>query len=180
MSEALWARPGWLTRRSGNLLGALACVGLMSYALYVQHGLGLEPCPLCIMQRIAVIAVGAGFLLAFLHHPGRLGARVYGVAIPLLAVGGLLISARHVWIQFQPPGSVAACGASLDYMLDILPVWEVAQRVFTGSGECAKIDWQLLGLSMPWWVGFSFISLSIWGMLVNLALPARFEGTGGR
>jgi len=159
--------PGWLTRRRGNLLGLAACAALLAYALFVQYGLGLEPCPLCILQRIAVIAVGALFLIAFLHDPAERGARVYGLLIDVSALAGIAVAARHVWIIAQPPGTVAECGASLDYMLDVLPLHEVLGKVLTGSGECAKIDWQFLGLSMPAWVLMSLVALGTWGIVVN-------------
>ena len=117
--------PDWLTRRTGNFLGLLACAALMAYALYAQYGMGLEPCPLCILQRVAVMAAGVLFLLAFLHNPGDRGARVYGALIDLVALLGILVAARQIWIIAQPPGSVAECGASLDYMMDVLPLHEV-------------------------------------------------------
>jgi len=157
-----------VTRRLGNTLGFLACVALMAYALYAQHVLGLEPCPLCIFQRVAVIAVGVLFLIAALHHPGRTGARVYGGLLVLAALAGMLISLRHVWIQAQPPGTVAACGAGLDYLMEIMPLTQVITKVLTGSGECGKVDWTLLGLSMPWWVLFSLAALSVWAAFINL------------
>lgn len=159
-------------RRSGNLVGFLICAGLIGYALYSQYGLGFEPCPLCIFQRVAVMAVGAIFLLAALHHPRSNGALVYGVLIIIAALIGVGIAGRHVWIQAQPPGTVAACGATLDYMMEILPVWNVITKVLTGSGECAEINWTLLGLSMPWWVLFSFIVLGIWALWVNIIAPS--------
>jgi disulfide bond formation protein DsbB len=139
----------------------------MAYALYAEHVLGLEPCPLCIFQRVAVIALGAAFLLAAIHNPRRTGARVYGALQLIIAVLGLLIVARHVWIQAQPPGTVAACGAGLDYLLDIMPITDVITKVLTGSGECGTIDWTLLGLSMPWWVGISLVVLAAWAALTN-------------
>jgi disulfide bond formation protein DsbB len=156
-----------LNRRLGYGLGFLACVGLMAYALYAQYGLGLDPCPLCIFQRVAVIATGVLFLLAALHNPATLGARIYGGLIAATALGGVAIAARHVWIQAQPPGTVAACGADLDYLLEIMPLTEVINRVLTGSGECGKIDWTFLGLSMPWWVLISLAALGIWGAAVS-------------
>jgi len=159
--------PAWLTRRTGNLLGILACAGLISYALYVQYGMGLEPCPLCILQRMAVIAVGVLFVLAFLHNPGDRGARAYGVLIDLAALAGIAVAARHIWIIAQPPGSVAECGASLDYMMAVLPLHEVLGKVLTGSGECAKIDWMFLGLNMPTWVLMSLVAVGTWGLAVN-------------
>ncbi len=155
------------SRQLANGLGFLACAALMGYALYAQHGLGLEPCPLCIFQRVAVIALGVLFLIAAIHDPGRSGARVYAVLLSLAALGGILVSTRHIWIQAQPPGTVAACGASLDYMLDIMPVTDVITKVLTGSGECGKVDWRLLGLSMPWWVLISLVVLAGWAVLVN-------------
>jgi disulfide bond formation protein DsbB len=155
-------------RRVGNLLGFLACVALMAYALYAQHVLGMEPCPLCVFQRVAVVAVGVLFLMAALHDPGQRGARVYTALLLIAVIAGVAISSRHVWIQAQPPGSVAACGASLDYLMDIMPVTEVITKVLTGSGECGKVDWTLLGLSMPWWVLFSLAALGVWATLVNL------------
>jgi protein dithiol:quinone oxidoreductase len=154
-------------RRSGNALGFVACAALMGYALYAQYVLGLAPCPLCIFQRVATIAAGVLFLIAAIHNPGATGARVYGALIGLAALGGMLISARHIWIQAQPPGTVAACGADLDYLLEIMPVTEVVSKVLTGSGECGKIDWTFLGLTMPWWVAISLAVLCAWALVVN-------------
>ena len=156
-----------ISRRSGNALGFLACAGLMGYALYAQYVLGLAPCPLCIFQRIATIVTGILFLIAAIHDPRGTGARVYGALITLAALGGMLISARHVWIQAQPPGTVAACGADLNYLLEIMPVTDVISKVLTGSGECGTVDWTLLGLSMPWWVAISLALLGAWALLVN-------------
>jgi disulfide bond formation protein DsbB len=156
-----------INRRLGNGLGFLACVALMAYALYAQQVLGLAPCPLCIFQRVAVISVGVVFLIAALHNPSGLGARVYGALILLAAFCGMGISARHIWIQAQPPGTVAACGADLNFLMDIMPITEVVKKVLTGSGECGKVDWTFLGLSMPWWVLFSLAVLAIWGAIVN-------------
>jgi len=98
----------------------MVCAGLIAYALYSQHVLGYEPCPLCILQRVAVIALGALFLLAWLHAPRPRGARIYAVLLGMTALIGALVAWRHLWIIAQPPGTVAECGASLDYMLDVL------------------------------------------------------------
>jgi protein dithiol:quinone oxidoreductase len=156
-----------IDRRAGNALGFLACAALMGYALYAQHVLGLSPCPLCIFQRVAVLVVGVLFLIAALHNPHGSGARVYGALIDLAAFAGIAIAARHIWIQAQPPGTVAACGADLDYLLEIMPLTEVVNKVLTGSGECGKVDWSLLGLSMPWWVLVALVVLGAWGVVVN-------------
>lgn len=157
-----------LNRRIANLIGFAVCAALMAYALYAEHVMGLEPCPLCIFQRVAVISVGMLFLVAALHNPDKLGARVYGALIAVAALAGMGIATRHVWIQAQPPGSVAACGAGLDYMLEILPVVEVVMNVLTASGECGTIDWRFLGLTMPAWVLLSLAALGAWGVAVNV------------
>ena len=165
-----------ITRRTGNALGFLACLSLMAYALYAEHVLGLAPCPLCIFQRVAVIALGAVFLLAALHNPPPRGARIYA-GLQLLAVTfGVLVSSRHIWVQMQPKGSVADCGADLNYLLEILPVFDVVKKVLFGSGECQAIDWSLLGLSMPWWVAISQVALGAWALYANVsARPAASD-----
>jgi disulfide bond formation protein DsbB len=144
-------------------------VGLLGFALYAQYGLGLEPCPLCILQRVAVLVVGLLFVAAFIHDPGDRGARVYGSLIDLAALAGIAVAARQIWIIAQPPGSVAECGASLDYMMAVLPWHEVLAKVLTGSGECAKVDWLFLGLNMPTWVLISLVVVGTWGLAVNWA-----------
>jgi len=134
--------------------------------------LQLEPCPLCIFQRIAVMATGVIFLLAFLHHPkSNAGATLYGVFISVAALCGILIASRHIWIQAQPPGTVAACGATLDYMMQYMSVSKVISKVLMGSGECAEVNWRLLGLSMPWWVLFACAGLLGWALWVNVICP---------
>ena len=168
-----------MSRRLGNALGFLACAALIAYALYAEHVLGLAPCPLCIFQRVAVIVISVLFLLAALHQPGRTGARVYTVLIGIASLAGIAIAARHIWIQAQPPGSVAACGADLNYMMDILPLTEVISKVLTGSGECGELNWSLLGLSMPWWVAIALGLLSAWGAIINFAANEKRLAVSG-
>ena len=165
----------WLRPRGANLAAFLACVGLMLYALYAQYVLKLQPCPLCIFQRIAVIVVGVFFLLAALHDPGRVGRRIYAVLQVLPALAGIGVAARHIWIQAQPPGTVASCGASLDYLVTILPISEVISKVLSGSGECAQITWRFLGLSMPWWVLMSLAALAAWAIGWNAGRAGERE-----
>jgi disulfide bond formation protein DsbB len=156
------------TRSPGNLAGFAACAALLGYAYYSQYVLGLEPCPLCILQRIAVLATGLAFLGAAIHRARRSGAAAWGILIALCAGLGAAVAARHVWITTQPAGTVAECGASLDYMLEVLPLREVLTTVLTGSGECAKVDWHFLGVSMPAWVLACLGLLGAWGLYVNL------------
>jgi disulfide bond formation protein DsbB len=157
-SIVLLIMPRW---RLAHLLGALACAGLMGYALYAQYVLGLDPCPLCVLQRVAVIGAGVVFLLAALHNPGRVGSIVYSVLIVAIAGSGAAVAGRHVWLQSLPPDQVPACGASLEYMLETLPFWEVLSTVFKGSGDCAKVDWQMIGLSMPAWTLVAFLTMIV-------------------
>ncbi len=153
--------------RAGNLIGFLACAGLMAYALYVQHGLGFEPCPLCIFQRVAVIMLGAVFALAALHDPGAAGRRVYGVAAAVAAVAGAGVAGRHLWLQSLPPDQVPSCGPGLEYMLESFPFTEMLRTVLSGSGECAQVDWRFLGLAMPAWVLISVVTLGLFALWNN-------------
>src|SRR3972149_11471408 len=91
------------SRRAGNLAGFIACAGLIASAYSLQWVRGVEPCPLCIMQRVAVFATGIAFLVAALHHPGRIGARIYGGLISVLSLTGAGVAGRHVWLQYMPP-----------------------------------------------------------------------------
>ena len=158
----------WLRSRRGlNAAGFVACVGMMAYALYSQHVLGLDPCPLCIFQRIGVIVTGICFALAALHGPGQAGARVYGSLIALSALIGASISGWHVYMQNLPPDQVPECGPGLGYMLDTLPFVDTLKMVFQGSGECAETLWSFIGLSMPAWVLISFLFLALFGFANN-------------
>ena len=166
----------WQDRRVGNLAGALGCALMMAYALYAERVLGFEPCPLCMFQRVGVVLLGALFLIAALHHPNSArGARFYGGLLLLAAAFPGYVSARHVYIQSLPFGSVPACGASLDYMLDVFPLATVIKKVLFGAGECQKIDWAFLGLSMPMWVLMSVVALAAWAAFVNLRSPAATQ-----
>jgi protein dithiol:quinone oxidoreductase len=141
-----------VTRRSLNLLGLLCCAGLLGYALYVQGVLRVEPCPLCIFQRLGIAAVGALFLMAWLHAPNGWGARAYGVLIAIAAALTMAIAGRHVWIQHLPEDQLPSCGPGLKYLLEEFPVGNVIRKVLTGSGECHAVNWTFLTLSMPTWV----------------------------
>lgn len=156
------------SRRGANWLGAGACAAAIGYALWSQYGLGFVPCHLCIFQRVTVAAMAVAFLIAALL-PARTWARRTGAAlIGLTGAATLATAGRHVWIQLQPPGSVPACGADLDFMLDLFPLTEVILKVFRAGGECAKVDWTLLGLSMPAWVFLFALAATAAGLWFNL------------
>ena len=156
------------TRRVLNIAGFLACVGMMGFALYAQHGLLLDPCPLCILQRFAVIGLGIVFLLAAFHNPVGFGRYLYAGLLLLIAAGGATVAGRHAWLQRLPEDQLPACGPGLDYMWENFPFAEAINMVFMGSGECAEIVWQFLGLSMPEWVLINVIGLGSIGVWNNL------------
>ena len=157
-----------MSARSANLLGALACAALLAYAYYAQYVLHLEPCPLCIFQRVGIFAIGVIFALAAAHDPAAWGRRVYAVLLGWASLATIGVAVRQVYIQSLPPGTVAACGASLDFMLKVFPLTDVLVKVLTGSGECAKIEWRFLGLAMPAWVLIAAIALGAYGLWANL------------
>ena len=164
------ARPPWLpSRRSGNFLGFAACVAGMAIAmLYFEYYLQLEPCPLCWFQRVAMVLLGLVFLVAALHHPSSWGARIYGLLLALAAGFGSYLAGRHVWVQSQPPGTIS-CAPDLEYLRETFGLLEAIRRVLVQAGDCAEVQWSLLGLSIPGWTLVAFIVLGLWGVIVNWA-----------
>jgi protein dithiol:quinone oxidoreductase len=152
-------------------LGFATCAALIGFALFSQTQWGLEPCPLCIFQRVAFAVTGLVFLVAGLHAPrGRPGRVAYGLLALLASGTGAAIAGRHVWLQHLPPDQVPACGPGLEYMMEAMPFLGVLRKVLTGSGECAVVDWSFAGLSMPAWSLVWFVLLAL------LALRAAFTG----
>lgn len=148
--------------RTAFFIAAAICAAFLGFAYYAQFHLHLDPCPLCIFQRLAFIGLFLVCLVAAIHAPrGTLGRRLYGV-LALIAAGiGISISGRHVYLQHLPPDEVPACGPGLDYMLEAFPFSKTLKMVFTGSGECAKVDWTFLGLSMPEWTSIWFAIFAV-------------------
>lgn len=128
---------------------ALLALFAMLFAWYLEYQVGLNPCPLCMTQRVFVVAGGLVALLAFLHNPAGWGRRVYGLLCAASAIAGGAVAARHVWLQHLPPDQVPACGPSLEYMLETLPFRDTLSMVLMGDGNCAETHWTLLGFSIP-------------------------------
>jgi protein dithiol:quinone oxidoreductase len=160
------------SRRTVNASAFAFCAAMMGYAYYAQFALELEPCPLCIFQRVFMIITGIFFMLVALHDPGRIGRMIYTGLLTLATAGGAAIAGRHIWLQSLPPDQVPVCGPGLDYMLEVFSYSETLAMVFTGSGECAEVKWTLLGFSMPVWVLAAFIGLGVVGLLNNLRRTA--------
>ena len=138
--------------RTFQAVSFAACVGLLAYAYYAQYYLYLEPCPLCILQRVVVLLLGLNALIALIHAPKTRVRRVYAINGAGLGALGCLVAGRHVYLQSLPPDKAPECGPGLEYLLDTLPFNQAIMKIFTGSGECASVDWTLAGLSMPAWV----------------------------
>lgn len=147
-----------LTGRLPFLIGFLACAAAMGGALYFQHVLGLEPCPLCIFQRIAIIVLGVIFFIGLLHNPSGILRRIYGTVLSIATLAGLGIAVRHLWLQYGTHEELG-CGPGLDYMLETMPMQEVIQDVLKGTGDCGEIVWSLFGISIPGWTALLLLAL---------------------
>ena len=156
-------------RRVAFFLGFLVCAALMAWAFWLQYGEGLEPCPLCMLQRVVVVTIGLIFLVGTFHEPGRVGAWIYALLILVVAGIGAALAARQVWLQSLPKDQVPACGMGLSYMLDTMPFFDAIRRVLEGSGECAEKAWVFLGLSIAGWTLAFFVAIAF----VGIALVRR-------
>jgi disulfide bond formation protein DsbB len=148
------------------LAGAVVVAGLFGFGLYLQYVLHLEPCPLCMIQRVIFIAIGLLFLIAALHDPRRTGAKIYSVLIVLASLGGVAVASRHIWIQHLPKDQVPGCGPGLDYMLQNFPLSEVWSELLHGSGECAEKSWTFLAFGIPEWSLLWYVLLGLFAVLV--------------
>lgn len=157
--------------RGQFLLGALACVALLAYALFEQFQMGVEPCPKCILQRVAFIAAGLVFLAGAIHGPGALGRRAYALLVAAACSAGAVVAVRHLIVQFTPQDPMlAGCGPGFNYLLDAFPIAEAIKKAFMATGDCGEISWTFLGLTMPAWT-------LVWYVILGAgALWAGFRG----
>lgn len=138
-----------LSGKSGYLLGFVACFGLVAMALVIQTQYHLEPCPLCISQRIVFMGLGVLFLVAAFIKPNTILKKIFTLLQVLTALGGSGVAIRHWWLQAHRESLIADCGVGFDYMFDNFPLKKALTLVFRGTGDCAAIDWTFLGLSIP-------------------------------
>ncbi len=155
---------------------AALCIGLLGFGYYLQFFQGQEPCPLCIFQRVAYLAVTVVALTAVVSNPARIGRFAAGVALLLAAGTGGAIAGRQVWLQHLPTEKVPECGPGLDYMLDAFPLSDALRMVFTGSGECAEVTWRFLFLSIAEWSLLWFMVIAVVAILECRAAVAHSDG----
>jgi disulfide bond formation protein DsbB len=130
---------------------AIGCAALLGFGYYLQFYKGVEPCPLCIFQRICYFGVAVISLLAAVHGPRGIARIIYGAVALIAASGGAAIAGRQVWLQHLPPDQVPECGPGLEFMLETYPLTDAIARMLRGTGDCAEIKWTFLGLSIPEW-----------------------------
>lgn len=139
------------------LLGFIAISALLSTSIYLQLFDGFIPCPLCTLQRISFVILGILFLAGILLHAKRWGRWTIGILSTIVSLLGIFLAGRQVWLQHFPPADTTECGVSLHYMLQVLPMNEVFQKVVTGSAECTQRGWEFLNLNMAEWSLIWFI-----------------------
>jgi len=168
-----------LCGRLGYLLGFFVSFGLVGFALYIQQQYNLEPCPLCIFQRIAFLSLGVLFLIAAIHNPTAAGwgHKIYAVLQFFVAVVGAGIAMRHIWIQANPDKVMAECGAGFDYIFETFPMKRALDLVFRGTGECSSIDWTLFGLTIPQLSLACFSALAFYAILLALSKSKLYKST---
>ena len=150
--------------RNLNWIIGFGCMFLIGVALYMEHMMHLELCPLCIFQRVAVITAGLIAIVAALHNPQRVGIKVYSLMVVMASTVGGALAIRQLHLQSLPEDQVPSCGPGLDYLLDVFPMQDVIQMVLVGDGSCAEVAWSLLGISIPGWALVGFIGLVTLGL----------------
>ena len=152
--------------RKISLFAFLICLGLLGIAMYLQYSLGLQPCPLCVVQRVCIALLALIFMVGSLYIPrSRLIRWIYSLFTVIFAGLGIAAALRHLWLEHLPPGSVPSCSASLDYMLQNFPMSQTLIQLFNGSGDCAQITWQFLTLTIPAWTLIFFAVFLLIGLL---------------
>lgn len=149
--------------RTLNLCLFLVATSMILVALYMQHQMDLNPCYLCIVQRVFVILTGLIALLAFAHNPASKGQKRYAAATSLSALAGAGFSIRQLWLQGLPEEKVPACGPPADYLFDALPIAEALPMLLSGDGNCAEVQWTFLSLSIPAWTLAAFAVMALLG-----------------
>ena len=167
MIKQLWNK---LNITQAFALLALGCIGLLGFGMYLQHVVGLEPCPMCIVQRYAMTLIGVLALLGLVWR-SVLGGRVLAMLAVLLAAGGAFVAARQTWLQWYPP-EVASCGRDFYGMIESFPLQRAIPLIFRGSGDCSKVDWTFLGGSIANWSFVAFVGMALW-LLVMLFTKLR-------
>lgn len=158
--------------RRALALICLACVAMLAFGVYLQHVVGLEPCPMCVVQRYALVLVAVFTGLAAVSRGGAL--RVVGVLLALIAaIGGGYTAARQSWLQWHPP-EVVSCGRDIYGMIEAFPLQRALPMIFRGSGDCSQVDWTFLTLSIANWsfIAFTGFTLVLLVLLFRRA-PAR-------
>ncbi len=155
-----------MTMRNTYLISFLIIVGLLSASAYFQLVDGMTPCPLCTLQRITFGVLGIIFLAGIIWHRKHLSRIIINLSCFLVSALGLFFSGRQVWLQHFPPAGNSECGASLQYMMQVLPVNEVIQKVFTGTAECTQRGFEFMNLNMAewaliWFLGFFVLAVCL-------------------
>lgn len=153
--------------RSAYFVGFVVSFGLVGLALWIQTQYLLEPCPLCISQRIVFMALGGLFLLAGIINPKPLGRLLFALLQVGTALGGAGVAVRHWWLQAHKESMIADCGVGFDYMFENFPLQKALSLVFKGTGDCAAIDWTLLGLTLPQLALIAFIGLAAFAIQIT-------------
>ncbi|MCK5830915.1 MAG: disulfide bond formation protein B [Methylococcales bacterium] len=153
------------------LLGFASCFFMLAVGAYFQFVEEMEPCPLCISQRIAILITGLVFLAAAIHNPKSCGLKAYSIMGAITALCGGAISIRHVWIQNLPPDEIPECGPGLSYVFENFPLLDTVKLMLNGTGDCAEVLWTFLGISIPGWTLVAFLGLAALSLLQQWNTP---------
>jgi disulfide bond formation protein DsbB len=157
-----------LNMRAGFAAGAIACAGLLAFAYYLQYVKGLDPCPLCYVQRWFFYGVMGVLIVGAIHNPRRGGALGYGILAAFLAAVGAAAASRQVWLQHLPADKVPQCGPDIFFMMKNFPLRDLLEKLVVGTGDCAKVDWTFLGLSIAEWSLIWFIALAVYALWLGI------------
>lgn len=150
-----------LSHRNMHALFFLGCSALVLIAIYVEPFKSLDPCPMCMMQRALFVVIAGVALVAALHNPGGWSKKLYAALTGLTALAGAGVAIRQLWLQSLPEDRVPACGPGLDFMLEVFPLLEVLEMALRGTGDCAKVQWSLFGITIPGWSLAAFAGIAL-------------------
>jgi disulfide bond formation protein DsbB len=157
----------WFSGKSGYLLGFVGSFGLVALALWIQTRYQLNPCPLCISQRMVFMALGLLFLITAFVKANTLLSKIFTLLLVLTALGGAGVAIRHWWLQAHRDSMIADCGVGFDYMFENFPLQKALTLVFRGTGDCAAIDWTFLGLSLPQMSLLAYLGLAVYAVYLT-------------